>query len=148
MALDAVDRLPVPRGRLSFRVYDGADLVEEYSEPNLVVGGARRVVAGLLGGSPGLAVSHIGFGVGSSAPALADVALTGAVFSPVLRVEFPAPGAVRFVWELGAGLGNGMQVTEFGLYAADGTLVARKVRPVPINKTSKVSVFGAWVLSF
>jgi hypothetical protein len=144
---EAQDQLPPIRGRLSYRVYDGAELVEEYAEPNMIVAGAQIAIAKLLAGEPGLGVSHVGFGSGGAAPAFGDHELTAPVLVPVQRWEYPAPGRVRFHWELGSAVGDGLQVREFGLFAG-GVLVARKVRPAPINKTARVAIFGAWVLYF
>lgn len=148
MSTHLSDTLPGLRGTLSYRVRRGGEVVEEVQGENLVVTGAQPVIAALLGGAAGMALSHIGFGTDGTAPTAGDTTLAGAVKVALGAVTYPASGEVRFAWLLNDATANGMAIREFGLYSADGTLVARKVRSTAIDKTDQITLEGEWTLHF
>lgn len=136
------------RGEFRLAIYRHGVLVEEISEPNLIVNGAKDQLARLVGGNgTNRHVTQIGFGTGTAAAAPTNTALTGAFWKPVISVSYPATGQVAFTWSLSTAEANGMAITEFGLRCADGTLFARKVR-APINKSDDLSLAGVWTIVF
>lgn len=136
------------RGHFTLRVLERGALLYTLEEPNLVVAGVRAVIAALLGGEPGTAVTHFGVGTGSTAPTLADTSLTNAVLVPINGVTYPQAGHVAFSWILGTGSANGLTIREFGLYSGGATLVARKVLAEGIPKTVQISLESTWTLYY
>ena len=135
------------RFQLSIRNRCGA-LLDSQDEPNLIVNGAKNQLARLVAGSgANRHITHIGFGVGTAAPAPGNTGLSSALWKPVTSVEYPADGQVAFSWSLATSEANGLAITEFGLRCADGTLFARKVRN-PIHKSDDLSLTGVWTLMF
>lgn len=129
------------------RARDGA-LIERFEHENLIVNGAKDQLARLVAGdAANRHITHIGFGVGTSAAAPTNAGLTSAFWKPVANVSYPATGQVAFAWTLGAGEANGMAITEFGLRTAGGVLFARKVRN-PIHKSDDLTLSGVWTLIF
>ena len=141
------DTLPLA-GEFRLAIYRDGQLVEEFAEPNLIVNGAKDQLARLVGGAgAGRHITHIGFGVGTSAASPNNTGLTGAYWKPVTAVSYPATGRVAFDWSLSTAEANGLAITEFGLRCADGTLFARKVRQ-PIHKSDDLSLTGTWTIIF
>lgn len=135
-------------GEFRLAIYRAGQLVEEFVEPNLIVNGAKDQLARLVGGAgANRHITHIGFGIGTTAAAPTNTGLSGAYWKPVTSVSYPATGQVAFAWALGASEANGMAITEFGLRCADGTLFARKVR-APIHKSDDLSLTGTWTIIF
>ena len=137
------------RGRfcLELRRADGS-LIEAIDEANLIVNGAKDQLARLVGGNGARRhITHIGFGVGTSAASPNDTGLTGAFWKAISSVGYPATGQVAFSWTLSTAEANGMAITEFGLRCADGTLFARKARQ-PIHKSDDLSLTGTWTIIF
>lgn len=135
-------------GEFRLAIYRAGQLVEEFVEPNLIVNGAKDQLARLAGGAgAGRHITHIGFGIGTTAAAPANAGLSGAFWKPVTLVSYPATGRVAFDWTLSTAEANGMAITEFGLRCADGTLFARKVRAA-IHKSDDLSLTGTWTIIF
>lgn len=136
------------RGEFRLTLYRHGLPVAEIVEPNLIIDGAKNQLARLVGGSgAGRHITHIGFGVGTSAAAPGNTGLTGAFWKPVTSVSYPATGQAAFAWSLSTAEANGLAITEFGLRCADGTLFARKVRN-PIHKSDDLSLTGVWTIIF
>lgn len=137
-------------GRFRLGVFRDGDLVELVDEPNLVVVGARQVLAALLTGSalqPG--VSQIGYGSSIAAPAFGNTALTNAFLRPIDGAASPVPGVAVFRFSLGGPDANGLSIAEFGLLSPGGVLFARKTRrSAPILKDVSVSLSGTWTINF
>jgi hypothetical protein len=126
---------------------DGA-LIERVEEANLIVNGAKDQLARLVGGAgANRHITHIGFGVGTSAASPNNTGLTGAYWKPITSVSYPATGQAAFAWSLSTAEANGLAITEFGLRCADGTLFARKARN-PIHKSDDLSLTGTWTIIF
>ena len=115
---------------------------------NLVVDGGKRNLARLFAGEPGLHATHVGFGSSSIPAEPGDAALTDSVVVLITAVSFPEPTTVRFDFELGQTIGNGLNIKEFGLLCADGTLFARRTRPEGLAKTSQDIIRGYWQIHF
>jgi len=99
------------------------------------------------------------FGVGTSlVPAqVTDVALLspvtlasqgGATTAPVTSIDFLTSFVVRVSFTIAVGDANGNLLTEMGLFSGNGTLMARIVRSVGINKTSDFSPTLTWRIRF
>lgn len=136
------------RGDFYLEIRRGGELIQVIDEKNLIVNGAKNQLARLVGGSvTNRHITQIGFGIGATAAAPTNTALTSAYTKGVTSVEYPATGQVRFNWSLSTAEANGLAITEFGLVCADGTLFSRKVR-APIQKESDLSLSGAWTIIF
>lgn len=124
------------------------EILEKYTDNNLVVNGGRTAVTNLLGAAtPGKQLTKISFGTNGTAPAGGDTAITGAFTKLLGAVSYPTISSVKFDWTLGAAEGNGIGIREVGLLCSDDTLFARKTREV-INKNSDIILNGSWTISF
>lgn len=123
-------------------------LIDYWSDQNLIVNGARSMLARLIAGDgAGLAVNRIGFGVGSAPAQPDDTALTSAYVRGLTGHSYPEPGAVQFAFALATSEANGLTIREFGLINADGSLFSRKVRG-GIEKNDDISLEGTWTIIF
>lgn len=142
---DGIDRMA---GHFVLEVRRSGILVAEFLEENLIVNGAKNQLARLIGGAgANRHITHIGFGIGKSAAMPGNTALTSPYIKAVGSVEYPATGQVRFNWSLSTAELNGVAITEFGLFCADGALFSRKQR-APIEKADDLSLTGAWTIVF
>ncbi len=145
--LNLADALPL-RGAFALRAWRAGVLVQCVDEPNMIVNAAKDQLARLVGGAgTNRQVTHIGFGSGAAAASPDNTGLTGAFWKPVTSVSYPAMGQVAFGWSLSTAEANGINITEFGLRCADGTLFARKVRAA-IVKADDLSLAGVWTILF
>lgn len=96
-------------------------------------------------------------GTGLTPAQMTDVALeapvpltsqSGAITAPVTSIDFLTSFVVRVGFTIAVGDANGNLLTEFGLYSGNGTLLARMVRSVGINKTSDFSPTLTWRIRF
>lgn len=132
---------------LQVREADTGKLMEQYRAENLVVNLGRKNVARILGGdSTGKAITKIGVGDGTSAPAKTDTDLTNKFVKNIGSVSYPTENSVQFSFEIGTGDANGINITELGLYNDSGVLFSRKTRQ-PIAKTSAVVITGIWTIN-
>ena len=101
----------------------------------------------LATGNPDKVVTQIGFGTGTAAESPTDTALSAPYLKPLSGFEMDPvnPRLLRFAYKLLRGEAIGMAITEIGLFCADGTLVARKVRS-PIDKTPDMELGDTWEL--
>jgi hypothetical protein len=138
-----------PRGLFRLEVFRRGRLIERVEEPNLIVTGAKSVLASLLGGTTvNMPVNTFGVGTNGSAPVPGNTMLTGAFTKAVDGVTFPLPGQVSFQFSLLTTQANGLAIQEFGLLNGAGTLIARKVRGAPLNKDNTISFTGSWIIQF
>jgi hypothetical protein len=123
-------------------------VIKTIKEKNLIVNGGRNSAARLIGGGGGgKQITQIAVGTSGTAASLPDSDLTDKFIKAVTSVSYPQTGAVTFAFEIGVSEANGMAIREFGLFSADNSLFARKVRDV-INKTSDISLEGTWTIQF
>lgn len=143
------DRVALPTGHFTLEVRRAGALIERTDEANLVVTGARNLLAGLLGGrraAPGLAL--MGFGTSMVAADFGNAALLLPYTRPFEAVTY-ADGTVTFGFALPVGEANGLLIGEFGLLSADGVLFARKTRTyAAIPKDINLSLSGTWSIQF
>lgn len=98
-----------------------------------------------------------GVGTGLTAAKVTDVALEapvaltsqgGATIAPVTSIDFLTSFVVRVGFTIAVGDANGYLLTEFGLFSGNGTLLARLVRSVGVNKTSDFAPTLTWRIRF
>ena len=135
-------------GRLEITVRRHGGVIEEWSDPNMIMAASRDVLARLVAGvGGGQVIAKIGIGTNGTTPAPSDTSLTSALIKPVTSFSFPATGEVEFAWGFGESEANGMVIREFGLITADGQLFARKSRGA-IEKDEDLDLSGRWTLIF
>jgi hypothetical protein len=148
MVMKMNERFPL-RGIFSMRVFKNGNLIEEYTDHNLIVNGARIYAAHLFGGdTSGRSVGKIAFGTNGTLPTDTDNSITNPYIKAVDGYQYPDMGQLQTNWSLSIAEDNGQAIMEFGLLAADGTLLARKVRNNPIHKESDISIEGHWTIVF
>lgn len=136
------------RGTLEVAVIRDDRLIDWWKDENLIVNGAREMLARLIAGDgAGDSVASIGFGTGSAPASPNDTGLTAAHWRPLSGHEYPAPGKVRFRFALSTAEANGLTIREFGLRTSSGELFSRKVRG-GIEKNSDISLEGTWTITF
>jgi hypothetical protein len=136
------------KGMFELRVYRDGALVEEYQDNNMILNAAKYALARLIAGAgSGKVITQIGFGVNGSGPSPDDTALTAAFTKTISGITYPAPGQVKFAWNLATTEANGMTIREFGLICSDATLFARKTRGA-IEKAADISLDGSWTIIF
>lgn len=139
------------KGTFNLRVYDKNDnLIEEYTEQNLIVSAGKQALSKLIGGGdPGYdkKVTKISFGTDGTAPSSGDTAITSPYTKAIGSVTYPDATSVQFEWSLATTEANGKAIQEFGLLCIDNTLFARRTRAV-INKTSDLRLDGTWKIQF
>lgn len=134
-------------GALEVAVLSDGLLVDYWRDENLIVEGARAMLAQLIAGDgAGQAVAQIGFGIRGEAAKPDDDALTGAYWRPLSGHSYPRPGQVQFDFVLSTTEANGMAIREFGLRTTSGALFSRKARGV-IEKNSDISLEGTWTIT-
>lgn len=145
----SADRLSLPRGHFSLVVRQHGLVVMRFEAPNLVVNGAATALAKQLAGLT--TIDRIGIGDDGSAPTVGDTTLTGDYTRQITDID-ASTNEVRFNWVIPANEGPStpMAVREFGLLAADGTLVARRILNNPVTKSDAngIELSGQWRLSW
>lgn len=145
--MKATDTLK-PKGILQYRIWQGGKLVFEEEGNNLVVVGGRDAIAKLIGGDgTDKQIVEFAVGEGDSAPVDGDTTLTNEFTKAIYNVTYPVAGTAQVEFSLDTTEANGMAITEFGLYCADGSLFSRKVVPV-ISKTSDIRIEATWKIIF
>lgn len=150
-----------PKGRL-FLCFerDGKPVKKEVTD-NLIVTGGRNALANLLGNNgTGKHITQVAIGEGSSPASAADTALTNSASVNVTETRigsnleaedgttFSDARIVQFHFVIGKTVGNGLDVQEYGLLCADGTLFSRIVRDAAFTKTDIDSIRGYWQIQF
>jgi hypothetical protein len=136
-------------GEFRLWVYRSGILIEEYADKNLIVNGARTVMAHLVAGDgSGKPINRISFGTNGAAPSPSNTTITSPFTKAITNFSYPASGQVQINWNLLVGEANGKGIMEFGLLCSDGTLFARKNRAKAIEKDSDISLEGQWIITF
>jgi len=150
-----IERLQM-RGILRYKVFKNGVLIEDVEHKNLIVNGAREVMAKLVAGVfSGRNITKIAFGERGVLPNENDTDIQNPYEKNISSISFPAPGEVQFDWGLSKYEANRKAIYEFGLITDDGTLFARRIREnndgnpaSPINKEDDISIVGQWTLIF
>jgi hypothetical protein len=138
-----------PSGLFLLNVYRDGDLIEVFEEKNLIVDLSKQIHAKLLGGAvANQSVAQIGYGTSTTAPAAGNTGLTSPYLKALDSVTYPLTNQVSFNFSLGTTENNGVNIGEFGLFTAGGTLYARKTRTTALPKASDLSFAGSWIISF
>jgi hypothetical protein len=136
-----------PRGDLEVGVYKSGLLLDWWEDKNLIIDGAREMLAHLIAGDgDGRAVTHIGFGTSATPPTPGDTSLTGAYWRELTGHTYPEAGKVRFSFVLSTTEANGLTIREFGLRTSNGALFSRKARGA-IEKNDDISLEGTWTIT-
>jgi hypothetical protein len=136
-------------GRLCYTVFKNGAAIEKCEENNLIMDGARLQMAHLVAGdAAGRNIGRIAVGTSGNMPTVTDTEITAPFIKAVDGFDYPANGQVRIRWKLLVSEANGMEIREFGLLTADGTLFARRIREKPIFKESDISIEGEWIIAF
>jgi hypothetical protein len=155
------------RGELSYVVKraDGT-IVEAFTDHNMIMTLGRVAVARLFSGDTSCVASGVGVGEGAGAPSMEQTGLTNPFIKPAAHIGFAIPEDTNGViaWKptdepttnarldfiLDTGDANGMSIREFGLFCADGTMFARRVRENgrAIEKDSDLIIEGYWIIRF
>lgn len=127
---------------------------------NLFVDQGRQLLAYTFGFRAPVgdyACQKYGVGTGLTAAQVTDVSLqapvalasqSGATIAPVASIDFLTAFVVRVGFTIATGDANGFALTEYGLFSGNGTLLARFVRSVAINKTSDFAPTLTWRIRF
>jgi hypothetical protein len=130
-------------------------------DENMIMNSARTDLAHLVvsDGAPVHAITHMAFGSAGHDPANiaspltidpAGVALTSEIAGirqPISTFMFPAFNSVTLTAQLGANVGNGNIISEYGLITGAGSLFAKKNRGV-LTKNSDLVLTINWTLVF
>ena len=138
------------RGVFDLHIFKNGVEIEHFVEHNLIVNSARTAMAHLVGSADATKkITQFGIGTDNTEPDLANTSLTNVFQKDIDSVVYPEDDEynVQFNFSLSVDEGNDMEITEFGLMCADGSLFARKVRKA-ISKDSDISLTGSWTIMF
>lgn len=138
-----------PSGVLELRAFRRGQLIDGWSDDNLVVDNYKITHARMLGGDTvNRSVTKISVGTNGTAPVAGNTVITAPFTKALSSVVYPASNQVRFSFSIGTGEANGMAIMEFGLLTAGDLLYARKTRSAALNKESDISLTGTWTITF
>lgn len=143
--MKVIDKFNTPiTGTLHLRAYNRAGVeVWNSTGKNLIVATGYSAAAEALAGIPGAKIAHVAIGSNGDEPDETDTAIKNAVLVPIQRIDYPAPGTVRFNFTIGYDTAPGLNIREFGLITEDGRLFSRKVREV-LEKSQYLTISGMW----
>lgn len=134
-------------GAIVYDIFKNGVLIEHVEDHNLVVNGGRTRLAQLISGKSTSFITQIGFGTGSVNPSLEDTTLDNL---RTINISSSAVDgqSVTFNWFLDENTCNGMNITEFALFASDGVMITHQVRGRVIGKDVDITVSGKYILTF
>lgn len=140
------------RGSLNVRVYKIVDgmknLIDEFEEDNLITITGLQLITFLLVGHPGNnKITKVGVGDGTSEPSRPDTGLSNAYIKTINSYSFPSENSVKYQFAFNSGDGNGLLVSEFGLFSGDEVLFSRKLRSPAIPKSAEILIEGNWSIT-
>jgi hypothetical protein len=152
-----VDLSPLPKGRVKVQFgHEDGSIENIFDDHNLVVNGYRDVTNNLLAGDFINPVKRIAVGVGGHVlgdlstpipPQPTDTALeTELLVKDIDSYGRPSTDEVEYTITFAGFEGNG-ELTEAGLFAEDGSMIARVTFP-NVTKTVAVNMLITWNLSF
>lgn len=127
------------------KIFKNGELIEEYTDNNVVVNNAKIKIANSLISTSIPGVSKIGLGTSNTAPSVTDSSLTGLFTKTIVSATNITNGA-EFNWQILTSEANGFTYQEFGLMFSDGSLFARKTG-ITIAKNSTISITGKWTIT-
>lgn len=141
--LSIKDQMHEMRGNVHLCIKKNGKVIHEEDDHNLIVTAGRAKLARLMGGGYNGHISQVGIGEGTAAASESDTGLTNGVRVDIESVTYSGT-SVKFNFCIGTGQGNGLNVREFGLFFADGTIFSRRVRASAIGKESDIEITGYW----
>ena len=135
------------RGDFHLAVYKGGEIIDLVDDHNLVVDAGRIRLAELAAGKSGSCITKIGVGSGSATEAADDTELEGQQLFPLTSASVDGRDA-RFDFLIDNSQANGLEIHEFGLFCADGTMFSHRVRTGLIEKEDDIQIKGYWILHF
>ena len=133
-------------GIFNLQIFEHGRLIAQESNHNLVVNSGLTAIADMLRGiTTGRAIANIGFGTNGNPTLATTTALTSPFLKPYTLISQPTPGRLEVDWTLALTEANGLDIREFGLVLANGTLLARKNRDL-LQKTSALTLQGKWII--
>lgn len=127
---------------------------------NLIVLQGRNNMAKLLGGNTGMHITHVGVGTGNNPALSTDIGITDPILVEVFQTRigtgleaedgsvYDDARTVQFHFRVGLSIANDIEIWEYGLYAADGTLCSRIVRNNAYVKDPTDQIVGFWQVQF
>ena len=137
------ERMEGLRGNVHLCIKRNGEIIREEDDHNLIVTGGRAKLARLMGGSYDGHISQVGVGEGTNPVSESDTSLTNGVLVNIESAVYEGT-SVKFNFCVGTGQANGLNVREFGLFFADGTMFSRRVRQSVIGKESDIEITGYW----
>jgi hypothetical protein len=138
------------RGRVRVELFGPDGQPKEIREVgNLVVTAGLSHIADVLSASPGqAAMSHMGIGTGSTAPAAGDTALGTEIDRNALTSRTDATNVVTYAGNWATGDATNSAITEAGIFNASssGTMLARAVFAA-IDKGASDTLAITWTVT-
>lgn len=135
------------KGHIHFVVKKAGKVVEKFDDHNLIVTSGRQMMAELLTGLSTAFITHIGVGTGTDTAEISDTSLQNQTLVPVTS-SWAENKVAHFNFVVDTETANGLQITEFGLFAGDGTMFSHRVRNGAIAKENDVEIEGYWEIRF
>lgn len=142
------------KGEFHIEVRRKGQIVDEWSDHNLVVETGRTRLANLAAGLSDKCITQIGVGTGKDVEDEADTELQDQQLFPLTNTSVDGRDA-KFEFVIGAEDANGLAITEFGLFCADDTMFSHRVRRDEdtmkvgvIDKMEDIEIHGYWILHF
>ena len=138
----------LPRGTIEYTIYKNGKAIEHTVDHNLVVNSGRNMLAKLVAGdSTASPISYIGFGTGLAPEAVTDIQLENQLLIEV--DDYVISGnEVTFNWTLRTDQGNDLNISEFGLFSHNGTMITHQTRGKVIGKATDMLIQGKYILHF
>lgn len=137
------DQMHEMRGNVHLCIKRNGKVIQEEDDHNLIVTAGRAKLARLMGGSYDGYICQVGVGEGTNPVSESDTSLTNGVLVNIESAVYEGT-SVKFNFCIGTGQANGLNVREFGLFFADGTIFSRRVRASAIGKESDIEITGYW----
>ena len=142
------DTVNAPRGTIEYIIYKDGIAIEHTIDHNLVTNSGRNMLAKLVAGeSTASPIAYIGFGTGLAPEALTDIQLENQLLIEVDNYVVSGE-QVTFFWTLRADQGNDLNISEFGLFSHNGTMITHQVRGKVVGKASDMVIQGKYILHF
>jgi hypothetical protein len=140
-------------GNLKLKVYKldpvhGKTLINTFNDSNLITISGLKLITYLLAGEIGNnKVTKIGVGDGDVYPHASDTGLTNAYITDITSYSYLKNNIIQYKILIGTGVGNGLNISEFGLFSGDEVLFARRLQSPSIPKQNDIIIEGVWSVS-
>jgi hypothetical protein len=122
-------------------------VIERWEDHNLIVDGARQLMAKMAAGIVSTSITDLGVGSGNAPETVDDTALKNGVLIPI-KTRTVNDKQARFDFFIGTDQANGINIREFGLFTANGTMFAHRVRDRSLEKADDLTIEGYWEINF